>query len=219
MPTSAPSRTKPAPPPSKFSPMGDEDDLDAKGEINRILAAKNYFEVLKVKIADTNVDEVRSRFKKLSLKIHPDKCPEELKARAQDAFAELRKASDLLCDPDALRELQDGHARVLRGEKPEDPAAARNKKRCRAPNAIPGLHEDILKDVKKVTRELDSDEKRAQRLRDAVDNRAKKKEDAINKAFDDKEEEEELVAQKAGWMNFQKKACRTPALGWTWTAS
>jgi len=86
---------------------------EAADEATRILTAKSAFEVLQLD-ADGPVDvkQVRSIYRKLALRVHPDKLPEGADAGAyKQAFARLDSAKDaveamLAADAAACRELQ-----------------------------------------------------------------------------------------------------------------
>uniref|UniRef100_A0A0E0NSR8 J domain-containing protein n=1 Tax=Oryza rufipogon TaxID=4529 RepID=A0A0E0NSR8_ORYRU len=95
-------------PPSMASTDADEDQLlksflaevseaERDNEVLRILGCfkLNPFEHLKLSF-DSSADEVKKQYRKLSLLVHPDKCKHP---KAQEAFAALAKAQQLLLDP------------------------------------------------------------------------------------------------------------------------
>lgn len=65
----------------------------------------NPFEVLQIE-PETDVDQARKRYKRLSILIHPDKNPDD-RERAQKAFDILKKAIELVEDPDELSRCRD----------------------------------------------------------------------------------------------------------------
>lgn len=72
-----------------------QEDATVEEEVRRVLeATPDSFATLGLGPEDT-VDgkSARSSYKKLALKVHPDKAPEELKARAKEAFEKVEKAA------------------------------------------------------------------------------------------------------------------------------
>ena len=63
---------------------------------------KDFYEVLGVK-KDATKDEIRKAYKKLALKWHPDKNPEN-KKEAEEKFKEIAEAYSVLSDPDKKKE-------------------------------------------------------------------------------------------------------------------
>ena len=63
---------------------------------------KDYYEILGVN-KDATKDEIRKAYKKLALKWHPDKNPEN-KKEAEEKFKEIGEAYSILSDPDKKRE-------------------------------------------------------------------------------------------------------------------
>ena len=63
---------------------------------------KDYYEVLGVS-KDATKDEIRKAYKKLALKWHPDKNPEN-KKEAEEKFKEIAEAYSVLSDPDKKKE-------------------------------------------------------------------------------------------------------------------
>merc|ERR1711862_582144 len=65
------------------------------GEISRVIDALKIspVEILGLKSYFTDAD-IKKTFRKLSLKVHPDRVPEELKDRAQIAFQKLTNAHE-----------------------------------------------------------------------------------------------------------------------------
>jgi len=76
---------------------------DQAGEIQRVLdCAPDSFAALGLDTVD--VKAAKAQYRKLALKVHPDKAPEELKARAKEAFAKIEAAAErieILCETDA----------------------------------------------------------------------------------------------------------------------
>eukprot|EP00245_Coleochaete_scutata_P007805 TRINITY_DN23579_c0_g1_i1.p1 TRINITY_DN23579_c0_g1~~TRINITY_DN23579_c0_g1_i1.p1 ORF type:complete len:246 (+),score=71.63 TRINITY_DN23579_c0_g1_i1:72-809(+) len=71
-------------------------EVERDNEVNRILGCfkLNPFEHLNLPF-DSGVDDVKRQYRKVSLLVHPDKCHHP---RAQEAFAALSKAQELLLD-------------------------------------------------------------------------------------------------------------------------
>ena len=63
---------------------------------------KDFYEILGVK-KDATKDEIRKAYKKLALKWHPDKNPEN-KKEAEEKFKEIAEAYSVLSDPDKKKE-------------------------------------------------------------------------------------------------------------------
>ena len=63
---------------------------------------KDFYEVLGVK-KDATKDEIRKAYKKLALKWHPDKNPDN-KKEAEEKFKEIAEAYSVLSDPDKRKE-------------------------------------------------------------------------------------------------------------------
>lgn len=89
----------------KFTEKRDA-NLTSEQQIDRILRPGstylnlNPFEVLQLE-PESNVEDARKKYKKLSLLIHPDKNPDN-RERAERAFDALKKALALLEDPDEV---------------------------------------------------------------------------------------------------------------------
>ena len=62
----------------------------------------NYYEILEVSDEATNT-EIRDNFKKLVLKWHPDKCPQELRHLSEKKIREINEAYSVLSDPEKKR--------------------------------------------------------------------------------------------------------------------
>lgn len=82
-----------------------QEEATADEEVRRVLeASPDVFATLGLSPEDT-VDgkAARSSYKKLALKVHPDKAPEELKVRAKEAFDKVEKAAaavEAFCETD-----------------------------------------------------------------------------------------------------------------------
>lgn len=82
-----------------------QEETTAEEEVRRVLeASPDVFATLGLSPEDT-VDgkAARSSYKKLALKVHPDKAPEELKVRAKEAFDKVEKAAaavEAFCETD-----------------------------------------------------------------------------------------------------------------------
>ncbi|CAJ1400856.1 unnamed protein product [Effrenium voratum] len=82
------------------------EDATAEEEVRRVLdAAPDVFAALGLGVEDAVDGKMaRSSYKKLALKVHPDKAPEELKARAKEAFEKVENAAaavEAFCETDA----------------------------------------------------------------------------------------------------------------------
>ncbi|GJN08398.1 hypothetical protein PR202_ga26311 [Eleusine coracana subsp. coracana] len=77
--------------------LAEVSEAERDNEVIRILGCfkLNPFEHLKLSF-DSAPDEVKKQYRKLSLLVHPDKCKHP---KAQEAFAALAKAQQLLLDP------------------------------------------------------------------------------------------------------------------------
>src|SRR5206468_4035224 len=75
---------------------------------------RDYYEVLGVARTATE-DEIKKAYKKLALKHHPDRNPDDPK-RSAERFRELSEAYQILCDPER-RSVYDrfGHAAFEQG--------------------------------------------------------------------------------------------------------
>lgn len=65
----------------------------------------NPFEVLQIE-PETEVEQARKKYKRLSILVHPDKNPDD-RERAQKAFDILKKAIETVEDPDELSRCRD----------------------------------------------------------------------------------------------------------------
>ena len=63
---------------------------------------KDYYEVLGVK-KEATADEIRKAYKKLAIKWHPDKNPDN-KEEAENKFKEISEAYSVLSDPEKRKE-------------------------------------------------------------------------------------------------------------------
>lgn len=69
-----------------------ERQAKAKAEIDRILAAKDDLEILGLSKREASQSSLQSRYRILTLQVHPDKCPPDLKEAATAAFHRLEAA-------------------------------------------------------------------------------------------------------------------------------
>ena len=98
---------------------------DGEAEVRRILAAKDYFQILGLELPDVTVDDVKKAHRKLVLKVHPDKCQAE---GAAEAFDELTKAMTLLSDEDVLDSFKEmWNSKERRQQFEQDPSAMQAK--------------------------------------------------------------------------------------------
>lgn len=83
---------------------GEVKEQDRHNEVNRILGAfkLNPFEQLGIKF-DTDREDIRKHYRKVSLLVHPDKCSHP---RAGDAFDILGQAQATLMQDDRFKEIQ-----------------------------------------------------------------------------------------------------------------
>lgn len=82
-----------------------QDEATAEEEVRRVLeASPDVFATLGLSPEDTlDGKAARSSYKKLALKVHPDKAPEELKVKAKEAFDKVEKAAaavEAFCETD-----------------------------------------------------------------------------------------------------------------------
>ena len=70
--------------------MADVKNSEKEREINRILSCIriNPVDILQISL-DLDEKNIKKQYRKLSLLVHPDRCPQELKERAQRAFTML----------------------------------------------------------------------------------------------------------------------------------
>ena len=73
---------------------------------------RDYYEILGV-AKDAAADDIKKAYRKLAMKIHPDRVPEEQKKEAEEKFKEISEAYAVLSDPQK-RKLYDsyGHAGI-----------------------------------------------------------------------------------------------------------
>ena len=68
-------------------------------------SGKDYYKILGVR-RNANDKQLKKSYRKLALKYHPDKVPEEERDAAQDKFVEISEAYNVLSDPEK-REIYD----------------------------------------------------------------------------------------------------------------
>src|SRR5678815_2597985 len=74
------------------------------------MAKKDFYEVLGVN-RDASDDDIKKSYRKLAMKFHPDRNPDNPKSEAQ--FKEAKEAYEVLCDPQKRAAYdQYGHAGV-----------------------------------------------------------------------------------------------------------
>src|SRR5258707_5948614 len=74
------------------------------------MAKKDFYEVLGVN-RDASDDDIKKSYRKLAMKFHPDRNPDNPKSEAQ--FKEAKEAYEVLCDPNKRAAYdQYGHAGV-----------------------------------------------------------------------------------------------------------
>lgn len=81
-------------------------DEERRFEITRILnsLSLNPFEVFDVPMS-SSVDDAQTKYRRLSMRIHPDRCKGALQEDARKAFALLNDAKELLLDDDKRTDL------------------------------------------------------------------------------------------------------------------
>ncbi|KAI1698106.1 dnaJ domain-containing protein [Ditylenchus destructor] len=85
-----------------------KDSIDEETLLNRIFRRKNYYyEVLDIS-PDSELKEIASKYRKISSKVHPDKCHA---ACATDAFRVVHDAYEVLIDPER-RKSYDAHLKM-----------------------------------------------------------------------------------------------------------
>lgn len=62
-----------------------------------LMASRNYYTILGVR-PEASTDDIRSRFKELARRLHPDRFPGEEKAKAEADFQEVTEAFNVLRD-------------------------------------------------------------------------------------------------------------------------
>ncbi len=62
------------------------------------MSKKDYYEILGVS-KNNSVDEIKKAYKKLALKFHPDRAPEDKKKEYEEKFKEMSEAYAVLSDP------------------------------------------------------------------------------------------------------------------------
>jgi len=62
------------------------------------MSKKDYYEILGVS-KNNSVDEIKKAYKKLALKFHPDRAPEDKKEEYEEKFKEMSEAYAVLSDP------------------------------------------------------------------------------------------------------------------------
>ena len=88
-----------APPPPEEKPEGPKASPEQIAECARIMKIESYYEVLGVG-KDAGPDEIKKAYRKLALRLHPDK---NVAPGASEAFKRLNKAFSCLSDPEKRR--------------------------------------------------------------------------------------------------------------------
>ena len=82
--------------------------------------------------------EIKKAYRKLALKLHPDKRKDSERERAQQEFDQLQKAYDILLDPEARAALENlAKARQATRKRHESQDAKRRKMREPSGNWLP----------------------------------------------------------------------------------
>lgn len=152
--------------------------------VKNILLWRNPFDVFTATL-DTPLDELEKRYKKLALKIHPDKCKHP---QAMDAFDALKKSLKLLKEPESRAQ----YGRVMKTSR--DRVTEQWKKDGRSRNNR-FEEKEFERDVKKMTQKLIIDGERSAKraLEMRLANERREKEEEMSKI---KEMKAELEAEK-----------------------
>jgi len=129
------------------------EDTAAEEEVKRVLdAAPDVFATLGLSPEDTlDGKAARSSYKKLALKVHPDKVPEEWKGRAKEAFDKVEKAAaavEAFCETDV--EATQCLLRVLHGAG----SSRSSMSRVTAVNVLGAAEDVTIEEAGKKGREL-----------------------------------------------------------------
>eukprot|EP00667_Euglena_gracilis_P025950 EG_transcript_30829 len=177
---------------------------EGEAEVQRILKAKSYFELLQLQLPEVTVEDVKRAHKRLVLRVHPDKCAAP---RAAEAFDELTKAVALLADEevlDSFKAMWDNKERRKAFE--QDPAAVQakqedNKRRREAGEAVPA--DGPLPKMPKVAPQDDLGQ-RADALRKEKAAKEERLQEEQLKKQRAREEEALLKQTRGSWTSFQK---------------
>ena len=165
--------------------------------IVQILAAATHFETLGIlNFESCTVDDIKKTYRRLSLSLHPDKCPDP---RAAEAFTRAEKASKILSDPGTLLRFREAAIRKrMRVDEQggEDPKPRGPPSKMEA-DMTPGERAEAAK-------RKDMDEAYRRNLRVQREREEKKKREA-SRVEEDKRLNEQLTTASDNWRSHLKK--------------
>eukprot|EP00906_Rhabdomonas_costata_P007954 RCo011365 len=174
-------------------------------EVQRILKAKNFFEVLELSLPEVTTEDVRKAHKRLVLKVHPDKCSEP---GAEEAFGEVTKAVELLSDEAVLeRFIELFRNKEKREAFEKDPANVQKQEAERKRRRDAG---EVLLDETSVSaqatkhQKVDELEKKLSEHRQQMMERLDKQEEEKLKKVENIIEEKTLSHTRKSWQDFMR---------------
>ena len=181
-------------------------------QISRLLAPNHEFRNLNPFLVlsvprDAPGDVITSRYRALSLLLHPDKCPDP---RAKEAFEYVRVAMQALGDEDKARHVKALVDGAMKNGKREWELAKSTKGKVSPEEGRKGLEEAQQKAVMKVFADIEmkrrdvEKRKRAQEQRERDQEDEEKKKEKDEREFDKKWRQGERVDKRVtSWRDFQ----------------